>query len=371
MHLLDDAKGLVSAIVFEKSGLPPDFSITATQTRRGAVKGSIAIVDPLLPVVRERLNGAFAFLRCMFDAEIALDRVKIDCDAESPEEEELIPVKSFSISTETKELPLSFDFISRSIMAAESFHPPHYEAELISASREALSKRRFIDAFRYAFLLLESIHGNGKFRSASLVGEFKNSDELIAAIGDVCADWSTAPIKVKTSDTFAFVSGGASAGEIVEHIVEKRGHYFHGNIKKQNAWKPHEQDEAEALAWLCVSIAMKIAFKAADPIFQQDHTDRHFRQALEVGAIIVIKAVCKFRIPEDDFIRSTTINVNCPGSKPHTLMLMKIVPLVLEKFEMIVPLGRLHSIVAKDVSGDDILNMRFPTEPDGIEIESK
>lgn len=368
LELVPGDEGDIVAIKFEKSGLPTDFSIKMSHTPDQKVKGAISVVDPLFPKIRDQLNNAFAFLRCMFGADIALDRVTIECEAESAEEDDEIPVKSFSSSRAEQNLPLSFDLISRALMAADSHPAPHYEAELISFSRESLSKERFIDAFRYSFLLLEALHGNGKFRTAQLIQEFKSSATLKGAIASVVADWPSAPIKNQNSETYAFALSSPSADEVIEHLVGKRGFYFHGNVKMQGAWKPHDQSEAEALAWLCVSTALKLSFEAADPIFSEEYVSRHFAQAKSVGAIIVITATCKFRVPEDDFIRSLKINVNCPGSKAHTVMLMKTIPVVLERFEKAVPVGRLHSIIARSETGEELLRLRFETEPDGIEI---
>jgi hypothetical protein len=54
LELVPGDHDTVVAIKFEKSGLPNDFSIKAIQTPDQPVKGTISIVDPLLPVIRDR-----------------------------------------------------------------------------------------------------------------------------------------------------------------------------------------------------------------------------------------------------------------------------------------------------------------------------
>src|SRR3546814_8743405 len=75
--------------------------------------------------------------------------------AEHEEEKNLIAISAFS-TRHTKTPPLiPFDLVTRAIMAAESGGAPQFEATLASAARTSMLQGRYIDGFRYAFLLME------------------------------------------------------------------------------------------------------------------------------------------------------------------------------------------------------------------------
>ncbi|OQP30930.1 hypothetical protein [Pantoea latae] len=90
--------------------------------------------------------------------------------------------------------------------------------------------------------------------------EFSNIVEI--AIKDLI------PLKKdRNSDTAKLMLTETNADDVINHLVEKRGFYFHRNVKRKNSWKPDKKVAAEFLALLAIGIITKITTKAAEPMF--------------------------------------------------------------------------------------------------------
>jgi hypothetical protein len=150
-----------------------------------------------------------------------------------------------------------------------------------------LENQEFINSFRYSFLLIESLYGNGQFKTPSLQAALKSNQEF-RNIVDLAIKYDSAK-NDRNSDTAKLISTKPNADDIINHLVEKRGFYFHGNIKRKDARNPDEQDSAESLALLAIGIITKITMKAAEPMFVAELEKRHFEDAMQVGAKIVFE----------------------------------------------------------------------------------
>lgn len=265
--------------------------------------------------VKRQLDDAATFLECIHDIELNTDEIEAKYEGETPEEEALIAIKGFSMGRHNPALPLSFDMLTRAIMAAEKQDGPKFEATLVRTARKALKEQEFINSFRYSFLLIESLYGEGQFKKAGLQAALKANPEFAAMVEFTIKDVIPAK-KDRSSDTAKLLATKPSVDEVIDHLVEKRGFYFHGNIRRKDAWKPDEQGAAEALALLAVGIVTQISMKAAGPIFATDLNKRHFEDAMCAGAKIVFQIKFKFREPEEKFDRQHQINITMPGTKP-------------------------------------------------------
>jgi len=140
-------------------------------------------------------------------------------------------------------------------------------------------------------------------------------------------------------------------------------------LNKKGAWDQSKQDEAEALSWLGIGIVQNIASDAASPMFDEKYAKRHHEQAYKMGASVKMQIEYKFRVPEDDFLRKQTLDIQMPGTKPTTLMAMEAARQSVEYFRDNLPAGRLHSIRATNKADEEqLFEMRFFTEEDGAEV---
>lgn len=280
----------------------------------GEVKAHLQGNDQRVGFVRERLKGAIAFLKCIFDVDLSIGEIEVRYEAETPEEEPLIDVKSMGRRQQRSPLPLTFDFLTRALMAAEAEEPPFLVSTFIASAREALFARRFIDAFRYGFLLIDTLYGDGEFKKAGLGDALMRNAEFVQMVQAALSEpyVTTQGHKSATADLLA---SGASTDAIIKHLVERRGFYFHGNAKRKDAWKPHEQDEAEALALLTIGVVQNIGMKAAGSVFTPAFEKRHFDQAKAAGATIVLQVDFTYIEPGEQFRRKGRQDAQVPGTK--------------------------------------------------------
>lgn len=231
------------------------------------VKLEITGRDNRLLLVQRQLDNAAAYLECFHDIALATDEVEARYEGETPEEDAQIPVKSIAMGPpHLPALPLTFDMLTRAIMAAEGAEAPKFESTLVTTARQALGRQEFINAFRYAFLLIEAVYGEGQFKNAALRAVLKANSEFVALVEAELQD-SVPPRSTLTTDTTLLLASKPQASAVIDHLVAKRGFYFHGNVKRKNAWRPDEQQAAESLSLLTIGIAQRIATIAADAMF--------------------------------------------------------------------------------------------------------
>lgn len=328
----------------------------------GVAKYSIVGRDTQLPFIKIILNDAASFLQCYYDIRLSFGDVEVKYEGESSEEEGRIAVKSMKVGKHEEPIFLTFDMLTRAVMASEKSGGPRFEAALISAARAAISEQRFIDSFRYSFLLIESLYGEGQFKGAGLKSAFKKNTELRSIIEDAKRDdgW----VKDKTpSDTADLLNGNPGVDYVIDHLVDKRGFYFHGNVKRKDAWKPEQQEEAKTLAFFAMSIAYMVAHQAAAAMFHDDLATKHFENAEKVGAVIMLQVKYAFRIPGENFPRDGQMNFRVPGTKVTPKLSFGVAQHFLQQFEHNLPTGWLdHAECAVQGVEQKVFDIKFYNE---------
>lgn len=314
--------------------------------------------DHLFPFVRQRLKSAFSYLQCYFDIELS-DEVEIFFEPENESEKKHIRISNISRGKETRLLPLTFDYITRAIMTAEKLSGPSFESTLVSAARESARLERFIDSFRYSFLLIESLYGDGKFKNHDLKSALKKSSEFTDMVATALKE--RVPLKKpKGSETEKLLSSSPHVHEVIDHLVEMRGFYFHGNVKRKDAWTPHNQDKVEALCMLTLDIAMLVSHAAAAPMFADELSQRHFTDAEHAGAIITMRVDFTYREPNDSFDRKGALTFRLPGTTVTSKMPQSVAQQFLAQFEHEAPVAALKSASCSvEKTGQKVFDIRF------------
>jgi hypothetical protein len=181
-----------------------------------------------------------------------------------------------------------------------------------------------------------------------------------------------APKRPRNSDTEKFLAASPRAEAVVDHLVEKRGFYFHGNVKRKNAWQPHKQETAEALALLSLEIAMLISHAAAAPMFDETFSQRHFDDAKRVGAIMTMSVRFRFREPDDILDRNESMNISVPGTKATPRMAVYVAKNFLARFEEVAPFAELKSATCTvKETGQKVFDIRFQIETGSSDAETQ
>jgi len=328
----------------------------------GPAKISIIGRDHQIAFVKRQLDEAMAFLHCFYDIDLGTDEIEAKYEGETPEEEKQIAVTAMSMAKHKPPLPLTFDMLTRAIMAAEKSDGPKFEATLTSTARKALSEQQFINSFRYSFLLIESLYGEGQFKSAGLKSTLKGNCGFVEIVKTALRD-AIKPRPEHTSETWTLLSGTPTADDVIDHLVDMRGFYFHGNVKRRDAWKPEEQGKAEALALFAISIAQLIAQEAAAPMFKESYAERHLADAIKAGAEIVLQIKFKFREPEEKFQREEQMNFRLPGTRVTSRMALTVAQAFFQNFEHSLPVAALESAVCTvQGSGERVFDIQFHTK---------
>lgn len=329
--------GVVRAVEVSVSGQPISFAPQWKAERKGQVAGTVSHDDKLQPFVEFQLRDAFTYLQCLFDVEIDLEDIETKFFAETPEEEKALVIHSWKTGKEKSPLILPYDLWTRALLAAEKSAPPHFESTLVHAARAEMLAQRYIDSFRYSFLMLEALYGDGKFKADQLKAAFRASPELVGAITFVLGNEPLKPKKASGSDTEALLSASPTPESIIDHLIEKRGFYFHGNVRRRDAWKPHQQEAAEALSLLALEIAMKISADAAAAIFLPEHSQNHFKNAEKAGAVMTLHVSFEYEEPQQIVPRTAGVNMRVPGTKVTRKLAVYAAQQFLQLFESRTP----------------------------------
>lgn len=362
-----DGYAVALELVFEKQ--PLEYAPHLETKNEGTAITGITTRDHRMIFVQRQLDHAATFLECVHDIDLKTEQAEARYEGETPEEEALIAIKSAAMGRHEPVLPLSFDMLTRAIMAAETRDGPKFEATLAKDARKALSEREFINSFRYSFLLIESLYGEGQFKKAGIQSALKANTEFTGIVAGALRDMIPAKDD-RTSDTAKLLKAKPTVEVVIDHLVEKRGFYFHGNIKRKDAWKPDEQGAAETLALLSISIVSLISLKAADPIFHEENNKRHFEDAMRAGARLVFQIKFKFREPDETFERRHQVNITMPGTKATPRTAFAAAQQFLQVFEHNQPVSELlEAECTLQGSGEKIFNLTFHSnvERDGNE----
>ena len=336
----------ITAFEFSIANQDYTYAPNIEESGQTQVSAQITTRDKLFPFVRQQLEEAFAYLQCYFNVELVSEEIEAKYVGETEEEEEKILIKSYKTEKAPQNPIVPYDMFTRSLMAAERTPAPRFEATFVLMARAEMSHGRFIDSFRYSFLLIESVYGEGKIKSKQLKDSLKTNSEFSNIVA-MALEERIQPRTKQGTDTEKILSGGAGVDDVIDHIVDKRGYYFHGNRKHRNLWQPHEQQTAESLCLFCLQIANLVAVNAAQPIFEKSLGTRHFEDAKSVGAIMTMQINYRFRERGETFDRDGILNVNIPGTKVTPKLAVHIASHFLKDFEERLPTANLGQATRK------------------------
>ena len=353
----------VNAFEITFTGQPVHLAPAVEVHEQGDAKFTITERDTLLPFVKMQLGKAFAYLQCYFDVEILIGEIEAKYAGETAEEETQIKIKSRKSKRKKNTLMVPYDVFTRAVMASETGKAPELEANILRMARTEMLQERYIDSFRYSFLLIDFIYGDGQHKTAKLKATLKANQEFMSIVTNALKE-NMSPKHPRNSDTERLLSTFPTAEAVIDHLVDKRGFYFHGNVRRKNAWQPHEQETAEALCLLSLNIAMFISHVAAAPMFEDSLSQRHFDNAKRVGAIMTMNINFLFHDPTDNLNKPENVNIDTPGTKVTPKMAVNVAENFLNRFKDMVPVGDLRSAKCTVAgTGQKVFDMEFHVEP--------
>jgi hypothetical protein len=321
---------------------PLDYAPSLIANEKDTPRTTISSNDIRISFVKIMLKSMIAYLQCYFDVSISFSDIEVAFLPEHECEKAKIVIQSMKIERAYPPSPISFDLITRAIMASEKSSGPQFEAALVNIARDSKKEGRFIDSFRYSFLLIESFYGAGKFKKNHLKEELKANREFVSMVEEALAD----PFKSARSGGSKIESltqDASKPNDLIDYIVDQRGFYFHGNVSRKDAWKPQEQSEAELLCELALRIAMLIAQNSTQAMFEDELSSRHYSDAKKVGAIMSFQVDFVFRDYHEKINQKSRVIFSIPGTKPTPRMAQYIASQFLSNFEENAPMASLVS----------------------------
>lgn len=364
MTIISDGD-MVSGFQFTFGGQPTSLAPTFADPDKPGQPPTITVNDPLHSLLRQQVRNGFSFIQALFHVQVAFDRTEAEYEGETPDETDAIAVNRFTYGeADERPLALTYDYFTRAMMAAEKPYDERYRlfATLTEHAREASKEGRFIDAFRYYFLLLDALFSDGQFKKVALEKAFKSYPNLMAAIKSATVDFREDRTRPATP-TGILMRSAPTPETIAEHLIERRGHYFHSNRRKPGAWSPDKQDEARDLSWLCSMICFYLSEEYSAPMFADELGPRHFEEAKKSGAIIVLNIDYTYIDDDGGEPKRGRTNINMPGTKVTRKMATEITQNFVQNFIESLPASSLmHAICREAKTGDAIFEIKYSTK---------
>jgi len=274
-------------------------------------------------------------------------------------EREQIAVLKFDLQSTPKKTNIPFSMIAQAIFAEETGKDnPSFASTLAQMAKQALIERQFIEAFRYSFLMFEGLYGEGKFKTTQLVEAMSGNKSFVSAIDQTIQELMIDPLH-RDDKARRLIAKHQTPIDLIRHMIDRRGFYFHGNTTRHDAWKPDEQVSAEELAALTVLLAFNIAMSLAEAMFTPEIASRYFKNAETMGAIvsIVIQYVLRH---EDGTLEPGTFKGNLPGTFPSNKLAVHLHKEFLDYVEHELHPAELVEAVGRDLtSGREVFRARY------------
>ena len=313
---VEEKDGLATALVFEFTKQPVDYAPHLVEPPGGGTP-TITANDIRLSFLRRQLREGIVYLQAMFQVEIDFEKINAEYIAENDGEKERVNVSAFSSGIgDAGPTSLSYDLLSRAMIASEkgAERVDAFYATMATAARGALFERKYIDSFRFSFLLIDYLCGNGKIKKEHLKQELMKNGELVAAIEQAQREFRRPPKDAPTA-TSALLEDSKNVEAIVDHIVDQRGFYFHASSKRKDGWKPQDQKQARDLAWLGMAIVHDLGARFSAPMFDDAITEQFISRSKAAGALTMVKITFDYRDRGENFDRKGQINLPVVGTK--------------------------------------------------------
>ena len=228
----------ITAFEVEYSGKP--------SSHFGQKDGVISLDDRRLGRMRLFFARLKSFIQMESEANFDPTELCAHYDSETEVEKQEILVKKMAIEKgEDRRLrrPLDHAMLGAAVLASHSggVEPPHFIGELKSMSRRSKREGRYVDSFRYSFLIVDTLYGKGQFKTDLLVKALSSSTEFVNALNEARQEFWLLK-KEPRDETEKLLAGNCSPKDLIRHIVKQRGVYFHGTkaLKQTGDWMSGE-----------------------------------------------------------------------------------------------------------------------------------
>ncbi len=321
------------------------------------IKASIVLPESdSMDRVREHVRTLQGMLSIYSLVAIDTVRFKREWLPDSEEEREALQLRDFTEQRAVhSKFPLEFDLVARSVLRASKLEEYQTALSFFRRARLDADDEQYIDAFYGFFFFLETLYGEGKFKSDQLVEKFQAQPGLLRVAEEEAANFRL-PLRCP-NDFSRFIATKPQADAIIRKLVERRGFLHHHSPRRSGMWHPERQMEFEAEAGYLQMICFKLAHGLVkDEIFNPDAEKEYFQMAQEAGAIFKFKitfcSIDQRGVREDGRVA----NFSVAGTKAHYRMITEAERAFRQQFEAHEPLSRLVSYECRSADGSTVFS---------------
>ncbi len=246
----------------------------------GPAKASIVIPDdPYLPEIQRELMAIEGLLSFYGVKSIEVRSPKLEWIPENDKDKAKLKVFTFShryVPMEEMDTePVPHDLLVGSLIAACDCFEIEVPLNFFRKGSEDVFDRRYIEAIYDFYFLLETLYGDGKFRTKAVIDSFIRSSELESCVGEVLnlagyPFWRGEHLINQFNSKYK----NKSYKEIITQIVELRGFLHHHSEKRNSNWHPNRQEQYKMDAFFLQDVCFRVAFRLSAKYIFSDETKR-------------------------------------------------------------------------------------------------
>ena len=303
----EDGKAVAFEVEF--TGTPSDYFRCEGKT--------IHLDDTRWTAMRPFFARLKSFIQLEGEVNYNAEEVFANYDAESEDEKQDIPMDKVVVTdgyNRKIRRPLDYEDLSAGVLSSYegNFEVPAFIAELKSLSRRSEREGRFVDSFRYSFLIVDALYGQGQFRSRQLGDALSGSESLVQALEEARSKVMLHRSEDSDDETSRLLREGAAVKDLIAHIVKMRGQYFHGtNVLERTAdWKIQE---ARTISDLMALTTDRICREMVSEAYGDEVRDWYEDGCRRHGKVSKIKLDLEIRARQTGRLQTETLDIELFG----------------------------------------------------------
>ena len=226
-----------------------------------------------------------SYLQCVSEIDFDPQEVYAHYLGETEEEKKQILMYKMVISKPEERTTIDHEILAAAVFSSynDDNQAPYFLGELKRMSRRSKRERRYVDSFRYDFLIMETLYGKGKFKTKQLADAMKSEKQFLDILQRAKEQTSLRIATIK-DETETLICSSCSSEDLVDHIIKMRGYYFHGN-KRMTGRRDRRVDEALTLCNFSNYTTSMVLQELTSHIYEYDSWKQYEECAKREGMI--------------------------------------------------------------------------------------
>ncbi|WP_128151181.1 hypothetical protein [Paenirhodobacter ferrireducens] len=314
---------------------------------------TISITDRYTLIAERDIRTWQAILATYQGLEIDFNHAEVSYNAETPEEESLISLKSFTIGKDhyPEIAAQDYSMFGRAFLAIKDSYEDIDKIAFYVEGYRHLKAGHCIDAYNQFYLFLEANFGL-PFKTKDAVKALQGNRQFIDAVNEVISEksWKTDRVKLTLK---GFEGDTYDISAVTNSIVLLRGHLRHNTLSNPNRWNPNDQEKHRLDALFIAAVCQAIARPTFLKTFNEIYAKEFFDQAVENKHMLKVRVTITMKDMER--VRDQQIDMNFPTRDESPELAKVVMQKALEAFD-------------HNAAGADLYAIRAVVIPTGKEL---